>query len=111
MNYRYRMTDIDYVITEQEHKYCLEQYKKGKNIIPLRDETLGINMAMLKSWNTTSDAIDERRRQPRLDEPAPQPKLRSALVDPVSIAQGQHEFRTKMGWEHPDYCWCKTQKS
>lgn len=104
MNYRYRLIDAEYVLTEAEHQYCVVQFKKGTNICSLRGDTLLINMAMLKSASKTDQPTDEeerrRGRQLQLDKP------QGAGGEPANIPKVLCDFRTKQQWDHPAWCLC-----
>ena len=110
MNYKYKMIDAEYVLTEQEHTYCVDQFKKGKSIILLREGKLGINMNFLKSWNETDHKTDSQEQQVL--------KLPSAFLPEGSLDDGRRraqgfikishdDFFAKMGWKHKEDCLCK----
>ena len=65
MNYKYKLIDKEYILSEAEHKEVTRLYQEQKrSIIYLRNNKLMINMAFIGAINETSDptAIEERQR-------------------------------------------------
>ncbi len=116
MNYRYRMIDADFVLSKQEHEYCVAQFKKGTNIIALRNDTFLVNMAMLKSASPT-DLPTDAQYALRMDPARLLPgrgerdvlEIRRA-VRPFMRATHE-EYYARMGWPHGDDCICKKIES
>lgn len=109
MNYRYRAIDMDCIVSEAEHQAIQAAIGQGQTIMRLRNNTIGINTATA-SWKPTYELTvpqqDARDRQLLLGRPDPQ--------NPVRLTKEERRrtfcsFRTKRGWEHPDWCCCKEE--
>jgi hypothetical protein len=57
-NFRYRLVDVDYILSEEEHEKVKEFVAKGNNNIFLRGGSLMINMSFVRSINETDELTD-----------------------------------------------------
>lgn len=111
-NYKYRMTDHDFILTKEEHQLCVSAFKRGQNIMILRDGDVIINMAMLRSARKTNELTDEQEnnRIKQYELPAA-PQDRTFNSREAGLTRlSDHDFRNKMGWPHTDTCSCKKIK-
>ncbi len=61
--YNYKIGNDEFCLTEEEHKIVISEMKKGASIIPLRERTLIINTAYLKSCEIDQESVNQDRAE------------------------------------------------
>lgn len=106
MNYRYVVGDEDIILSKEEHSKILSLQEQGAGrVVFLRDGTLGLNPAHIKSVHETEQMTieQEKQREAQLRLAEAQSNVKS------NYPRETHEaFYAKMGWTHELNCNCKT---
>jgi hypothetical protein len=110
MNYRYKLLEKDYVLSQEEHDLVTESIKQRKPSVFLRNGTLMINMNFVAAISTTDDPTEVESQNARtvMKLPESTKSLKEDRKKGREFFRATHnEMYARMGWEHPDDCSCK----
>jgi len=110
MNYRYKLLEKDYVLSQEEHDIVTESIKQKQSSVFLRNGTLMINVNFVAAISTTDDLtdIEKEKKAKVLLLTEPEGTFIKGRKKATSILMRTHkEFYDRMKWEHEDNCPCK----
>lgn len=109
MNYRYVVGNEDIILSEEEHRKVTTLQTEGEGrVVFLRNGTLGLNPAHIKSVHETEQPTtkQEKERSERLRLETSE-KMTGGIG---ALKESHFSFYEKMGWSHDSKdCFCKTQ--
>lgn len=109
MNWRYRVDNEDFILTQQEHEYVKSLIKKGeKGMVYLRDESIQINLVYVKYAKKTEQQTEQQSLA--LFKRKSEEKEINLLAGETIKAIGHKEFYEKMGWKWEGGGWQKLEE-
>lgn len=98
MNYRYKISGEDIVLSSQEHEAIQRQIRTGEHAtMTFRGGKLGINTSFISFFKETDNPTEIKSTDNEWKSSTPQ------LLEPIKsndfIKQSREDFYKKMGWE------------
>lgn len=91
MNYRYKISGEDIIVSEEEDKKINEAIESGGGLVYLRDGRMGINTKFVSFRKETTQMTEEQEAERRNAPKLPEPVYRQPI--------NHEQFFTRMNWD------------